>query len=176
LSEVCADAALGDDDPMVYPDWEARAEAAEDKLLAVLKWAREQNCPWGVRTCAHAAARGHLKILKWARAHHCPWNALTCKNAADDKRLDVLRWAHENGCPWDARTCTAAVESRQLEAFKYAVEHGCPWSDDTCWTIVWSVKTSLEEGVYFVAFRDDVEPEDVGPEAGAYTRSLFSST
>jgi hypothetical protein len=37
----------------------------------MLKWLREQGCPWSMRgdTCASAAAGGHLEILKWLREH-----------------------------------------------------------------------------------------------------------
>jgi hypothetical protein len=38
----------------------------------VLKWARENGCPWDVNTCRRAAAEGHLEVLKWARANGAP--------------------------------------------------------------------------------------------------------
>src|ERR1700688_2361817 len=43
----------------------------------ILKWARENGCPWDEVTCAYAALNGHLDILKWARENECPWNILT---------------------------------------------------------------------------------------------------
>jgi hypothetical protein len=48
----------------------------------VLKWARENGCPWDERTCANAAEGGHLEVLKWARANGCPWDEETCMYAA----------------------------------------------------------------------------------------------
>jgi hypothetical protein len=40
----------------------------------VLKWARENGCPWDEWTCANAAEGGHLEMLKWARENDCPWD------------------------------------------------------------------------------------------------------
>jgi hypothetical protein len=47
-------------------------EAAKGGHLEVLKWARENGCPWDELTCANAAERGHLGMLQWARANGCP--------------------------------------------------------------------------------------------------------
>jgi hypothetical protein len=43
----------------------------------MLKWARENGCPWDKWTCSHAAKGGHLEVLKWARENGCPWEART---------------------------------------------------------------------------------------------------
>ena len=52
-------------------------------------------------TCVYAAVNGHLEILKWARENGCPWDKCTCTYAASNGHLEVLKWARENGCPWD---------------------------------------------------------------------------
>jgi len=49
----------------------------------VLKWARENGCPWIAPTCDLAAQNGHLEVLKWARANGCPWNSWTRSLAAE---------------------------------------------------------------------------------------------
>ena len=68
----------------------------------MLKWARENGCPWDEWTCALAVYGGHLEVLKWARAKDCPWwNEYTCAWATEYGQLEVLEWARENGCPWD---------------------------------------------------------------------------
>ena len=107
------------------------AEAAKVGNLDVLKWARENDCPWDETTCAHAALRGHLEILKWARENDCPWNGSTCSTAAYKGRLEVLKWARENGCPWTAWTCAQAAYGGHLEVLKWARENGCPWDSRT---------------------------------------------
>ena len=53
--------------------------------------------------------RGHLEVLKWARENDCPWDEGTCMCAAKGGHLDVLKWARENDCPWDEHTCTYAA-------------------------------------------------------------------
>jgi hypothetical protein len=40
-------------------------------------------------------------VLKWARENDCPWYKDTCSSAAEGGQLDVLKWARENACPWD---------------------------------------------------------------------------
>jgi len=67
--------------------------------LEVLKWAREQGCPWGADTCANAAWGGHLELLKWVREAGCPWNESTCTRAAEYGHLEVLKWAREASSP-----------------------------------------------------------------------------
>ena len=54
--------------------------AAEGGHLEMLKWARENGCPWDEDTCANAAKGGHLEVLKWARENDCPWDEWTCKS------------------------------------------------------------------------------------------------
>ena len=39
----------------------------------MLKWARENGCPWDECTCLCAAKHSHLEVLKWARENDCPW-------------------------------------------------------------------------------------------------------
>ena len=48
--------------------------------------------------------RGHLEILKWARENGCPWNEDTYSSAAKNGHLEVLKWLRENRCPWDKDT------------------------------------------------------------------------
>ena len=52
-------------------------------------------------TCAYAAENGHFEILKWAREQGCPWNEWTCAYAAENGHFKILKWAREQGCPWD---------------------------------------------------------------------------
>ena len=61
-------------------------------------------------TCAYAASNNHLEVLKWARENGCPWNDWTCLYAAQNGHLEVLKWVRENGCPWDEDTCAYAAK------------------------------------------------------------------
>jgi len=38
------------------------------------KWARLNNYHWDEAPCVYAGETGNLKIIKWARENGCPWN------------------------------------------------------------------------------------------------------
>jgi hypothetical protein len=48
-----------------------------------LAWAKANDCPWGARSCALAAAGGRLEVLIWAREHGCSWDEEACAKAAE---------------------------------------------------------------------------------------------
>ena len=54
----------------------------------MLKWLRENDCPWGTSTCAYAALGGHLEVLKWLRENGCPWTEETREVAASKDTSD----------------------------------------------------------------------------------------
>lgn len=108
--------------------------SAEFGNLHVLKWARENGCPWDEATTAFASRKGHLEVLKWARENGCPWDESVCIDAAHEGHLEVLKWARENGCPWNENVCINAARGDQLEVLKWARENGCPWNDEVCAT------------------------------------------
>jgi len=46
--------------------------AAEHGHLAVLKWLRDQHCPWDERVLDEAYEKGYKDMFEWARSHRCP--------------------------------------------------------------------------------------------------------
>ncbi len=100
--------------------------AAKYGYLDILKWLRENGCPWSEDTCVAAASMGHLHILQWARENGCPWDEETCSSAAEYGHLDILQWARRNGCPWDEETCSSAADYGHLDILQWAIENGCP--------------------------------------------------
>jgi hypothetical protein len=88
------------------------------------------------RTCWVAAEHGHLEVLKWARENGCPWKRgeslgsrqkqknETCakdrklknedvrKSSGEGGHLEVMRWARENGCPWNRVDVRESAEVR----------------------------------------------------------------
>ena len=54
-------------------------------------------------------------MLKWARDNGCPWNWETCTRAAQGGRLEVLKWARESGCPWTEDTRRLAASKGYVE-------------------------------------------------------------
>jgi hypothetical protein len=93
----------------------------------VLKWARENDCPWDACTCAYAAKGGHLEVLRWARENGCPWDEMTCTNAAACGHLEVLQWACANGCRWDGWT---RKNTPHLYVWNRAVANGATQFDE----------------------------------------------
>ena len=68
----------------------------------MLKYLRENGCPWDEQTCLAAAEMGHLDVLKYAHENGCPltWQG-HCYLAAEGRHLDVLQWLIDNGCPYE---------------------------------------------------------------------------
>ena len=69
------------------------------RSVALLRWARENGCPWDERTCRGAAEGGNLEVLQWARANGCPWDIRTCAFATSNGHFELLSWAQANDAP-----------------------------------------------------------------------------
>ena len=72
--------------------------ASKTGRLEVLKWARENGCPWNGSACAGAAQQGHLEVLKWLRERLSLGCCHLCTRSQGG-HLEVLKWAIEQGCP-----------------------------------------------------------------------------
>ena len=59
---------------------------------SILKWARENGCPWDKRTCDNAARNGHLELLKWARKNGASWDEWTSSYALKGKHFKIVRY------------------------------------------------------------------------------------
>lgn len=105
--------------------------AAKSGHLETLQWLRVRGCPWDEGMCAVAAGEGHLEVLQWLRSETCPWDARTCTAAARNGHLHVLQWARYKRCPWDAATCSAAAQGGHLNVLQWARTEGCPWDKNT---------------------------------------------
>jgi len=44
---------------------------------------RANGCPWDGRTCLQAVHFGHVEVLRWARENGCPWYAWVRDKAYD---------------------------------------------------------------------------------------------
>jgi hypothetical protein len=94
--------------------------AAAGGHLEVLKWARDNGCPWDEETCSEAVESGHLEILKYLRSQGCPWDAWACLIAAEGGHLEILKWIYEQGDPWSRQVYTRAAYNGHLEILKWA--------------------------------------------------------
>jgi uncharacterized protein YciI len=85
--------------------------AARFGHLKLLKWLREQGCPWDHETFVSAVRFGNIEILDWLYQKKCPWSRVASKSALESGNWDVLRWLCQRKCPWDARSFSAAVSA-----------------------------------------------------------------
>jgi hypothetical protein len=58
-------------------------------------------------------------VLKWLRENGCPWSENTCVEAIYGGQLDTLEWLVENGCLYDYQRC---LEVANLECHDEVVE------------------------------------------------------
>ncbi|CAN0177939.1 unnamed protein product, partial [Scytosiphon promiscuus] len=96
----------------------------------------ENGCPWSERACPMLAQSMKWDVLRFAREAGCPWGAETCSMIAGHGNLSVLRWARESGCPMDNRTCMAAATGGHWAVLQWARENGFPWDRKTCFLAV----------------------------------------
>ena len=43
-------------------------------------------------------------MLKWLRDNGCPWNETVCVNCVEYHNFDIFQWAIENACVWGDET------------------------------------------------------------------------
>ena len=85
--------------------------AAKIGHLNILKWSRENGCPWCKATC------WALEVLQLAREYGCDWDESVCAFAAYHGHLNILQWARENNCPWNSDTCAKAARSGHFDCY-----------------------------------------------------------
>lgn len=95
--------------------------------LDVLRWLRDNWCPWDSQTCESATCGGHLAVLRWGREDGCPWDPYTCEDGAALGHLDILRGARRQECRWDGHNTVRAARQRELtDVAEWAVANVCP--------------------------------------------------
>ena len=118
--------------------------AAGGGHLELVRWLRENGCPWGNFTSTLIIKSGSqrcanpqpacFEFLKWAHANGCPWSFHANAEAAATGRLDILRWAHTQDPPYlsDAYTCTTAAEHGHIAVIQWlrAQVPPCNWGPD----------------------------------------------
>ena len=112
--------------------------AAEGGPLNVLKWARQNGCPWSKKPFEEAQI-GKFEMMEWykAGALFLDGQIWFCYVAAKGGHLEVLKWLHENSCPLEngvqpGLVCSVAAVGGHLEVLKWAHKHGCEWNERTC--------------------------------------------
>ena len=76
----------------------------------MLKWARENGCPWSPTVCARAAAVGNVEALQWLREKGCPWNYLVWSSAVAGNHVGI-EVGEGDAVPPDAEKSPGAVHT-----------------------------------------------------------------
>jgi hypothetical protein len=71
--------------------------AAYYGYLEILKWAVNNNFHLGDNVDGAAAQNGDLEMLKWLRENACPWNIQVCLSGHKIEHIDC--WLRINNCP-----------------------------------------------------------------------------
>ena len=126
--------------------------------IKLLKWAKENNCPWDEWVFHYSALSGNLETMKWLKENNCPWDKLTfyytalsetVRNAfslkensiwnqstrrikTKNETLENMKWLKENNCPWDEKVFHSTVSGGNLENIKWLKENNCPYNKETC--------------------------------------------
>jgi len=102
-------------------------EAAANGDLQVLKYARENGCPWDSSVCSNAAHNGCLDMLKYAQSRT---DALGTAEHALTLAVTVTyiysSMLERTDCPWNIRTPLEAAAHGHLHILKYTRENGFP--------------------------------------------------
>jgi hypothetical protein len=93
---------------------------------------RSTGCDWDAAACNNAAERGYLDILRWLRENGCPWDVrAVCRLAASAGHVDVLNFVIEQGEVLSAALLTDALnlaaEYNQLQTAQWLRERGAAW-------------------------------------------------
>ena len=89
----------------------------------MLKWMRDNRCPWNEGACQIAAGNGDLEMLEWLRNHGCPCDLRACMDAAKDAGNDagntemvdcLLRDAPQSLVAGDDEQLSSAVKTLSL--------------------------------------------------------------
>ena len=60
---------------------------------STLSWALEKCSEKKERFCAQMARNGNVELLKFLRENGCPWDRFTCYKAAENGHLECLRYS-----------------------------------------------------------------------------------
>lgn len=109
--------------------WPPRAalQACRRGDLAMLKRiVKDSSIELSSDCCAQAALIGHIPMIKYLREQGCPWDEDVCSLAALGGHIDVLEYAREEGCPWDEDVYVCAARAGHLDVLEWCRRHGAP--------------------------------------------------
>ena len=135
--------------------------------VEILKWLREEGCPWDEFSVSHAAGQGQFETVRWLVENGCPWTQFAIQRAQTKEIGDYLNRAAQRLTPssWivfvDAQKVDVPTEFNQavaplVQCWKEAIPgmHLFPTSARWFKPETNLEKISDETGVPLVALKD----------------------
>jgi len=108
--------------------------------LDVLKWLREEGCPWDdERVVLTAVKHSQFEVLRWATQIGCSWPEidpwLVVKWTYSENDIKVLQWIHDEGhLNRTNELITAAIARENLTVLRWCIKIGVCGTKDNCRT------------------------------------------
>ena len=101
--------------------------------IDILKWARENGCPWDETTIVSAIKNGHLDVTKFILEQECLYKGNICNCAITFGQLEMLIWLQSEGYKTDEFSGVIAAGNGQLNILKYLWSNGHPFNLNACY-------------------------------------------
>jgi hypothetical protein len=153
--------------------------AADGGQIAMCQHLRSIGCEWTESACAQAVTSCHFDMLRWLRENGCPWSVYEVSmEAASVSNIEVLDYIVEQGEVLDAELLTdllAYAGSRdQLEAAQWLRQRGAEWpvvlrdttstqGDGEQWSddmIAWARAEGCDAPLEYATTTDDDDSDD----------------
>eukprot|EP00594_Rhizosolenia_setigera_P019425 CAMPEP_0178960436 /NCGR_PEP_ID=MMETSP0789-20121207/12964_1 /TAXON_ID=3005 /ORGANISM="Rhizosolenia setigera, Strain CCMP 1694" /LENGTH=323 /DNA_ID=CAMNT_0020643787 /DNA_START=150 /DNA_END=1121 /DNA_ORIENTATION=+ len=123
--------------------------AAKGGHLHVIEWLQNQEYSpcFDAHTFSAAAFGGSLEVMKFLRDNNCPFDKTTFACAARNGNLDNCQWLLNHNCPWGEDCYSYAAESRQLHCLEWLKQNGCPRGDGIVHVILVGLVCGVESDV-----------------------------
>ena len=105
-------------------------DAIRAQVYPNLEWLLSNGIPHESNVINYAAELGSLEALELLGEYESPlnWKTTVPCDATRTKNIEALKWLRDKGCPWDEWVFHAAADGTDLELLKWLREQGCPWT------------------------------------------------
>ena len=102
--------------------------AITNRKLEIFKWIVENLDDVNLTSKAYhrAAENEHVEILKFLKENNCPWDAKTGEYVIKNCTEDIFMWFLENGCPINTDVFEHAVKNENFKILNYIKDHKIP--------------------------------------------------
>ena len=65
----------------------------------MMKWLKDNSCPWDFRMYIAAINNNDTCMLKWLKDNRCPWHPIVLLDITKDNKEYMLKWLYDNDFP-----------------------------------------------------------------------------